>query len=147
MDDIRKSLSKLKKDFKHRVGTKKRGQDRAGADTVHETVDSPASLPRPDPRVEDGRISTSVSQVHSRDPSPHPEPVTANEDHLDDGQRKEVDVDEKERSGSCSGVDPDADNAVGSGPSREVKQASSPLFVTAIEHKQEPDSACTLSPQ
>ena len=143
MGDIRKSFSKLKKDFKHRVGGKKRGPDRAAADTAGEGVGSPASLLRPGTRVEEGRISTDVSQIHSRDPSPYPEPVTADEDRLDDPQRKEVDV----VSRSYSHLDPDLENAGGSGPSREIKQASSPLSVTSIAPKQEPDSTWALSPQ
>ena len=43
MDDIRKSLSKLKKDFKHRFGGKKRAPGGAGTDTAGERVDSSAS--------------------------------------------------------------------------------------------------------
>jgi hypothetical protein len=74
MDDMRKSLSKLKKDFKHRLGGKKRGPDEAGANAAGETASSSLSLTRPDSRVtasgrdeEGSRISTDVSQAHSRD--------------------------------------------------------------------------------
>ena len=118
MDDIRKSFSKLKRDFKHRVGGKKRGPDRAGANSAGEGVGSPASPLRSGPRVEDGRISADVSQAYSRDPSPRLEPVTADEDRLDDSQRKEVGVDEKEVSRSHSYLDPDVENTGGSGSNR-----------------------------
>ena len=141
MDDIRKSLSKLKKDFKHRVGGKKRGEDRAGVDTAQERVDSPASLLRPGPRAGGENFSTGVSQAHSRDPSSHPDPVAADEDRLGDPSRKKVDVEEKDLSRSRSRVDPDVEDAAGSGSNREVKQASSPPSVTPIAPKQEPDSS------
>ena len=142
MDDMRKSSTKLKKGFKHRLGSKKR--DRAGPDTAGERVSSSASLLRPDPRVvvsghdgEGSRISADVSQAHSRDLSPHPESVPANEGHLDDPRREEVDVDEKEASWRYSSMDPGVESAAGSSPGREIKRASS---VTPIPPKQEPDS-------
>ena len=145
MDNVRKSLSELKKDFKHRLGGKKRGQDRAGANTTGERVGSPAPPLLPGPHVEDCGISTDVSQAYWRDPSSNPEPATADEDRLDDPQRKEVDVEEKEVSRSHSGLDPDVGGAAGSRPSREIKHASSPLSVTPIAPKQEPGSMWTLS--
>ena len=146
MDNVRKSLSKLKKDFKHRLGGKKREQGSAGANTTGERVGSPAPPLLPGPHVEDGGISTDVSQTYWMDSSPHPEPVTADEDRLDDSQRKEVDVEENEVSRSRSGLDPDVGGAAGSRPSREIKHASSPLSVTPIAPKQVPDSTWTLSP-
>ena len=147
MDDIRKSLSKLKKDFKHRVGGKKRGEDRAGVDTAQERTDSQASLLRPGPRAVGGKFSTDASQARSRDPSSHPEPVAANEDRLGDPSRKEVDVGKKEVSRSRSGLNPDAGGASGSGPSRETELAYSPPSVTPIAPKPEADSMWTLSPR
>ena len=148
MDDTRKSSSKLKKGFKHRLGSKKRAPDRAGPDTAGERVSSSTSLLRPDPRVavsghdgEGSRISVDVLQVHSRDMSPHPESVPANEGHLDDPQREEVDVDEKGANWRHSSMDPGVESAAGSIPRREIKRASS---VTPIPPKQEPDSMWTL---
>ena len=146
MDDVRKSLSKLKKDFKHRLGGKKREQDRAGANTAEEGVGSPASLLRPGPRAEDGKFSTDVSQVCSGDPSPHPEPVTADEGRLEDPPRKEVDINQ-EVSRSPPSLDPDAGGAAGSGPGQEIKLAYSPPSVTPIAPKPEPDSTWTLPPR
>ena len=138
MDDVRKSLSKLKKDFKHRLGGKKRGPDRAEGNTAGERVGSPA------PRVED---STGVSQAYSTDPPAHPESAAADEDRLDDPQRKDADVDEKEVSQSRSRLDPDTENAAGDGPSREVKRASSPPPVILTALNQEPDGTWTFSPR
>ena len=148
MEDVRKSLSKLKKDFKHRIGGKKR----AGADVVGERVSSSASLLRSDPHVtvdghdgEGSGISADVSQANSRDPSPHPEPVPADEGRLDD-PRREVDADEKEVTRKNSSLDPGVEDAAGSGPGREVKAAASPLSAAPIPPKQEPESTWTLSP-
>ena len=146
MDDIRKSLSKLKKDFKHRVGGKKRGQDGAGANTAEERVDSSASPLRPGPRVEEDKISTPVSQAYSTDPSPYPEPLTAEDPH-NDPRWKEVDVDRIEASPNRSGLDADIENSAGSRPNREVKQASSSLPVAQIPLSQEPGGTRTLSPE
>ena len=146
MDDIRKPLSKLK-EFKHRVGGGKRGPSRVEVNTAEERVGSPASLLRPDSRVEGGTFSMDVSQACSRDPSPHPELATADEDRLDDPQRKRVDVDEKEVRQSLSRLEPDVQNATGSGPGQEVKQTSSPPSITPIAPKQESDSTWTFSPQ
>ena len=145
-DDMRKSLSKLKKDFKHRLGGKKRAVDGAGANAAGEMASSPASITQPSSRVtasghdEDGsRISAGVSQAHSRDPSPRPEPMPADEGHRDDSQRKEIDVGEKEVSQRHSPPD-DVEAAAGGGPSQEVKPVSSPLPVTPTAPKQELDS-------
>ena len=55
---------------------------------VGEQVNSSVSPPRPDPRLtvsgndgEGNKISANVSQVHSRDPPPHPGPILVNEGH------------------------------------------------------------------
>ena len=86
MDNIQRSLSKLKKGFKHRLGGKKRGADRAAANAAGETASSSPSLTRSDFRVtasvrdeEGDGISTDDSQAHSRDRSPHPKPMHADE--------------------------------------------------------------------
>ena len=147
MDDVRKSFSKLKKDFKHRLGGRKRGQDGAGANAAEERVSSPAPLLPPGPRSEEGRIIADASQAYSTDPPPHPELVTADEDHLDDPQRKEVNVHEKEISQSHSRPGPDVGVAAGSGPNQEIKPVASPLSLTPIAPKPELDSTWALSPQ
>ena len=153
MDDIRLSFSKLKKDIKHRVGGKKRVADRAGASVAEETAGSSASPTRPGSRVtasgrgeEGSRISTDVSQAHSRDRSPHPKSIQAVEGG-GDSQGREADVDEKGVSRSLLRLGPDVGDAVGSGPGREIGRGSSPLFVSSVSPKLEPDSAWTLSPR
>ena len=145
-DDMRKSLSKLKESFKHRLGGKKRVSDKAGGNAAEETASSSAS-PGQDSRVtagvrdeEGSKISTDTSLAHSRDPSPQPKPVQVDEDR-DDPQRKKVDVEERH-----SRPDSSVEATAGSGPSREIKQASSLLSVTPITPKQEPDSTCLFLP-
>ena len=152
MEDIRKSLFKLKKDFKHRVGGKKHTPDRVGDSAVGEGVNSLASLLRPDPRIvvsghdgEGRRISADVLRAHSKDPYPHPGPVPADQGHR---ERKETDVDEKENGQKDSRLDPDVEVAAGNGPSRGAIRASSPPLVTSIPRKREPDGMRTdSSPQ
>ena len=150
MEDIRKSLSKLKKGFKRRLGGKKHAQDRAGADTAGEMVSSSGSFLHPRIAVSghdggESRISMDVSQAHSRGPSLHPDPVPADEGRLDDPQR-EVDVDEKGVTRKHLSVDPGVEGVAGSGPGREV-EVSSPRSAALISPKQEPDSTGMLSPQ
>ena len=146
MDEIRKSLSKLKKDFKHRVGGKKRAGNRAGVNAAEETASSSLSPTRPDSRTtassrgeEGGRISTGVSQAHSRDRSPQPKPVQTDEGG-DNLQGRETSVDEEEVTQSRSGLGLDVGGAAGSRTSREIKRAHSPPSVTPISPKEEPDS-------
>ena len=150
MEDIRKSFSNMKKDFKHRLRGRKRAPDRAGADAAGEVVSSSASLLRPDSRVaasghnEEGTgISTDKSQVRSRDPSPTP----ADEGRRDDSQRKEADVDEKEVGQRDLLPDPDAEVAAGSGPGQKDKRTYSPLPIASIPRRQEPSGAWALSPR
>ena len=132
MDDIRQSFFKLKKDFKHRLGGKKRGANRAGTDATVETVGSSLSPAQPDSRVaasggdeEGSRISTDVSQARSRDRSPQPKPMQADEGD-NNPQGREAEVDEKGASQSHSRLGPVVGGALGSGPSREIIRAPSP---------------------
>ena len=149
MDDIRQSFSKLKRNFKHRVRGKKRGVDRAGANTAGETAGSSLSLTRPGSRAtasgrdeEGGRINVDASQAHSRDRSPQPK-----DEGGDDPQGREADVDEKGDSRSQLRLAPDVGGTAGSRPSREIKRASSPLSVAPISPEQGPDSTWTFSPR
>ena len=151
MDEMRKSLSKLKKGFKHRLGGKKREADRTGENAAGEIASSSLSPTRPDLRVtasvpgeERGKISTDTLQAHSRD-QPQLKPVQADEG---DGnpQGREADVDEKGANQSHLRLGPEAGGTVEGRPSQEIKRASSPLFVASVPPKQEPDSPWTLSP-
>ena len=153
MDDTRESFSKLKKGFKHRVGGKKRAADRAGANAAEETASSSLSPTRPDSRAtasgrgeEGSRISTDVSRADSRDRSPQPKPVQTDEGG-DNLQGREAGVDEKGVTRGRSRLGPDVGGAAGSRPSREIKRAHSPLSVTPISPKQEPDSMWAPSHQ
>ena len=154
MDDIRESFSKMKKGFKHRVGGKKRAPDRAGGNSAGERASPSVSLQQPDPRIvvsghygERSRTDANVSQARSRDPSPCPDPVPADEGRLDDPQKREADVCEKEPSRRRSSPDADVEGTAGSNPGQEVERASSPPPVTSIPRKQEPNSTWTLPSQ
>ena len=100
------------KDFKHRLGGRKRKPDGPGANTAGERADSPNSLSRPESRAtasgheeEGSGITTGGGQARPKEQSPHPEPVPG--DGGDDDQKtKEEDV----------------KVAVDSGPGREVEQ-------------------------
>ena len=54
MDDVRGSLSKFKKDIKHRLGRNKRKGDKAGTGEREEGVSSSSSFPQPESRVSMG---------------------------------------------------------------------------------------------
>ena len=150
MEDIRKSFSSMKKDFKHRLRGKKPAPDRAGANAAGEAVSSSASLLQPDSHVaasghneEGARISANISEARSKDPSPIP----ADEGHRDELQRKEADVDEKEGGQTDSRPDPDIEVVAGIGPDAEDKQACSPLPAASVPRDLEPASTLTFSPQ
>lgn len=147
MNDMRKSSSKLEKDFEHRIGSKKHAPGRAGADTAGETASSSASLLGPGPRAtasdhgkEGAGSGAGLSQAHPRDSSPQQELVPADEGRRNDPRREEEGVDEMEVSRRHSGLDLDAEGAAGSGPGQEAERVSSPLSMTSISRKQEPDS-------
>ena len=138
MDNIRNSVSRLKKDLKHRLRGKKDKSDRSGANAAGERIDSSGSLPQPEPRVaagghdgEGSRTSTDARQVRSRDRSPQPESVPAGGSD-NDGKKREVDVDGKEVSQSDSRLDPNPEFVVDSRPRREVERVhpspSTPLI-------------------
>ena len=150
MDNVRRSFSNMKKDFKRRLGGKKRALDRAGADTAGDRANSSVSVLRPDSLVaasshnEEGTtVGTNISQARSRDLSPMP----AGEGRPDNSQRKEADVDEKERDQRDSRPDQDVEVVAGSGPGREDKRAYSPQPVTLVSPNQQPDGTWTHSPQ
>ena len=54
MDDIRASLSRVKKGIKHRFTDRKHKTDKARADGHAEGADSSGSLPQPEPRIVEG---------------------------------------------------------------------------------------------
>ena len=152
-DDMRKSLSKLKKDFKHHLGGKKRASDKAGANAAEETASSSTSLTRPDSHVtmgvrdeEGSGTGTDASGAYSRDLSPQPKLVQTDEGR-DKTQGRKVDVEEKEVGQRYSRPDPNVEAAAGSGPSQKINRVSSTLSVTPIAPEHGPDSTWKPPPQ
>ena len=149
MDDIRGSFSRLKKGFKHRMRGKKHAPDEPRDKATGEGVDSSVSPPQSDPRAavsghseKRSGISTGALQAHSRDPSPQPESVPADEG-LGDPKGKGVGVDGKAVGRGHSYLGPDVEV----GPDRGVQQASPSLSFTSIPRIQEPDSTWLHMPQ
>ena len=105
MDDIRDSLSRMKKKIKYRITGRKRKPDGTGADTPGERADSPGSLPRPESRVVAGGghdqggngANTDGQQAYSTDQG-----------------RREVDIGGGAISQRHSYLDSDVDAATGS---------------------------------
>ena len=129
---MRSSFSKLKKDIKYRLRGKKHALDKIGAVTAEEQVDSSSSLLRPEPHLTasgdsggGSRTSTDARQARSRDLFPQPEPIPAGGGN-EDPQKGHADVDEKEVNQGHSGLDPDTEVAVGSGPDQGVHSSPSP---------------------
>jgi len=154
MDDIRGSLSKMKKKLKHRLTGRKPKLDGTAADPDWETTDSTNSLPQPEPHIvaggshdqEGDRANTAGERVFSTGQSPRPaEPesaVPARED--DDGRGGEVaDVDEGEVSQRYSHPHPDV--AVGSGHSGEPEEVHPSPCTPSISHGGKFDSTRTWS--
>ena len=143
MDDMRSSFSRFKKDIKHRFRGKKPAPDKAAADTAGVRADPSGSPLRPDSRAtasghdEEGNSSSmDVLQALSRDQSPLPQPIPADEGD-DDPQRRETDVGGREVSKRHSGLESNVGVAVGSGPDQRVHSSpSSPSLL----HKAEPYS-------
>ena len=146
MDDIRSSLSKLKKGVKYRFRGKKHAPDKVGVGTAGERVDSSGSLLQPEPHLTasgdsggGSRISADVRQVRSRDPSPQSKPIPAGGGN-EDTQKGSGDVDEKEVSQGHSGSNPDTKVTVGSGPDQGVHSSPSP---PSLSNEAEPGGACS----
>ena len=71
MDDIRGSLSKLKKDIKHRFAGSKRKADKTHAAGRGERDDSSGSLPQPEPHVVAGSgREREANEANADDESP-----------------------------------------------------------------------------
>jgi len=146
MDDIRGSLSKMKKKFKHRLTGGKRKPDETGAHPGGEGANSTGSLLQPDPHVvtsenydqEGDRASAAGERVFSTDPPPQPdepEPVPARGSDSDQ-EGGEVDADGGEASQERSHPRPDVEIAVGSG---ELEGTHSSPSTPSISHGGKPD--------
>ena len=123
---MRKSLSKLKKDFKHRLGGKKRAADTAGANPTGETASSSLSPARLD--------------------SPQPKPMQADKGG-DNPRGREPDVDEEKASQNRLRLGPDIGGTGESSLTRGIKRTLSPPSVTPISPRQDPDGTWTFSPR
>jgi len=140
MDDVRGSLSRMKKKLKHRLTGGKRKRDGTAANPDGET----SSLPQPEHHVVEGeshnregdRASVAGERVFSTDRPPQPvepESVPARED--DNGQGGEVaDVDGGEASQRHSHPHPDVEVAVGSGHSGEPEGVHPSPSTPSISH-------------
>jgi len=144
MDDIRGSLSKMKKRFKQRLAGGKRKQDGAGTNPGGEGTDSTSSLPQPDLRVVAGescggkgdKADAVGERVFSAGPPPHPdrpESVPARGgDNVHEGG--EADVGEGEANQRHSNPHPDFEIAVGSGRSGEPEGVHPSPSIPSISH-------------
>ena len=147
MDDIRDSFSRLKKSLKHRLRGRKHKPDRTGVNATGERVHSSGSLLRPDSRIAasgeggggESRTSTDGQQARSRDRSPQPEPMPAGGTN-NDGQKRKAGVDGKEADQKHSGLDPETEATVGSGPGREVEPVHPSPSAPSIPSTGKPDS-------
>jgi len=150
MDNIRGSLSKMKKKFKQRLTGRKRKPDGTGANSGEETPDSASSLPQPEHHViadeshhrEWNRAGATGERASSTDRPPQsdgPEsvPVRGNDNRQEGGG---ADVDGGEASQKDSHLRPDVEVAVGSGRSRELEAVHPSPSTPSISHGAEPDS-------
>ena len=149
MEDIRGSLSKVKKKFKHRLAGRKPKPDGTGVNLGEEGADPTSSLPQPEPHVitgasddrEGDRASVAGQQVSSTDEPPQPaesESVPAR--RTDNGQeREEADVDGGEASQSNSHPQSDIEVAVGSERSGALEGVSPSPSTPLISHGGNPD--------
>jgi len=125
MDDIRGSLSKMKKKVKHRLTGKKGKPGVTGANPAGEGADSTSSLPQPESHVVAGKsydgeadqADTAGEQILSTD-GPESVPTCGGDDGQTEG---EVDVDGGEASQSHPHPHSDSEIGSGSGSSREVE--------------------------
>jgi len=154
MDDIRGSLSKMKKKFKHRLPGGKRKQDGTGStfDGDLERIDSTSSLPQPEPHVvedesydREGDTTDAVGgQVISTNwPQPDgPGSVPARGSDDDQGGG-EADVDGGEPSQRGSRPHPDAEVAVRNGRGGELEGVYPSPSTPSIPHSGKPDGMYT----
>ena len=130
MDDIRGSLSKMKKKFKHRLAGRKHKPDGTGANPGGEGADSTSSLPQSVPHVvagksydrEGDRANAAGERVLSTDLPQPDEPESVPVRGSDDGQEGgKADVGEGEADQRHSSPNPDVEVAVRSGHSGELE--------------------------
>ena len=149
MDDIRGSLSKMKKKFKYRLTGRNRNPDGTGTHPDGEGVDSTSSFPQSEPRVVaeegHGREGDSANAAGERvfssnqPQSNEPESTPARGgDNVQEGG--EADVDGEEASQRHSHQHPDVEVVVGSGRSGELEGVYPSPPTPSISRGGKPDS-------
>jgi len=150
MDDIRGSLSKMKKKVKHRLTGKKPKPDGVGPGPSGEGADSTSSLPQPDPHVVadescDGkgdRADPAGERVFSTDRPPQPDQSEFEPAHGGDVSQEGGDADIHGGEPSQSHPHPHSGSeiGVGSGSSRETEWFSLSGSTPSLSlHDEEPD--------
>jgi len=148
MDDIRGSLSKMKKKAKHLLTGKKRKPD-GTATNPGEGVDSASSVPQLEPHVvvggsydgEGDKAGAAGEPGFSTDQPPQPAgPESVPAPGSDDGREGgETDVDGGEASLMDSHPRPDVEVAAESGHSGELEEVQSSSSTPSISHGGKPD--------
>jgi len=135
MDDIRGSLSKMKKKLKHRLAGGKPKPDGTAANPDGETADSTSSLPQPELHIvadeshdrEGDRANAAGERIFGTDQPPQSaEPESAMPAREDDNGR--------------GGEVADVDVAVGSGRSGESEEVHPSPSTPSISHDEKLDS-------
>ena len=153
MDDIRNSLSKTKKKFKHRLLGRKHKQDGAEStlDGDSERADSTSLSPQQEPHVvtdqsydrEENRADVTVAggRATSMDRSPQPDGAESVPAHGNDNGQEggEADIDGGETSQRGSRLHSDVKVAVGSGHDGELEGVSPSPSTSSIPHGGKPD--------
>jgi len=149
MDDIRSSLSKMKKKFKHRVGLtgRKRKSDGTRANPGEEGADSTSSLPQSEPHAVvgesyDGQGDKAnaagkrvIPTYRAQPEGPESVPARGSDNSREGG---EADIDEGEASQRHSHLHPDVEVAVESGRSGELEGVYPSPSTPSIPHGGKP---------
>jgi len=148
MDDIRGSLSKMKKKAKRLLTGKKRKPD-GTATNPGEGFNPASSVPQPEPHVvvgesydgEGDKADAAGEPVFSTDQPPQPDGPESVPAHGSDGGQEggEPDVDGGEASQMDSHPRPDVEVAVGSGHSEEHEGVHPSPSTPSISHDGKPD--------
>jgi len=147
MDDIRASLSKIKKKFKQRLTGRKRKPDGMGANSGEETPDSTSSFPQPEPHaiadeshdLEEDRVDAAGERASStvrlpQQDRPESVPARGNDNRQEGG---EGDIDGGEASQKDSQQNPVECERGGELEAVDLSPS------TSISHGAEPDSTWT----
>jgi len=152
MDDIRGSLSKMKKKFKQGLAGKKRKPDGTGVDPGGERADSTISLPQSEPHVvaggsynqEGDRADVAGERTSSMDQPQPDEPKSVPARGSDNGHGGgEADDDGGEAGQTHLYPHPDVEVAAGSEPGGELEGINPSSSAPSISHGGKPGSTRT----